>query len=255
MQLWSSAHLKTLLPALAVMVVLTVILHLCLKNKPLRVRMIPLQIIAAVLLLLEVGKQIASFLRSDGYDLYHIPLHFCSLMLVALPALAFYRGKHAQLVSGVSCGLTAAVFLLTVIYPDLIYSAWDIENYFENYFAFHTVTFHNLVLFAYMLLPALQLHTPGKREVRFSAAFVGIYCIIAGIASHILKTNYNNLYRCNIPPLENVRVMLSEAIGYVPTQILYVLVVTCLDIAFVIGAYYFYRLCRKLLSKKPMPAQ
>lgn len=253
MQLWTPAHLKTLLPALAVMVVLTAILHFALRHKPRRIRVIPLQIIAVLLLLLEVGKQICSFLQPQGYDLYHIPLHFCSLMLLALPALAFYRGKHAQLVSGVCCGLTAAVFLLTVIYPNLIYSVWDIENYFKNYFAFHTVTFHNLVLFAYMLLPALQLHTPGKREVRFSAAFVGIYCIVAGIASHLLKTNYNNLYSCNIPPLENLRVMIGEAIGYVPTQILYVLVVTVLDIAFVTGAYYFYRLCRKLLGKKAMP--
>ena len=253
MQLWTPAHLKTLLPALAVMVVLTVVLRLVLANKPLRVRMIPLQVIAIILLLLEVGKQISSFMHPDGYDLYHIPLHFCSLMLLALPALAFYRGKHARLVSGVSCGLTAAVFLLTVIYPDLIYSAWDIEHYFQNYFAFHTVTFHNLVLFAFMLLPALQLHTPGKGEVRCSAAVVGIYCIIAGIASHLLQTNYNNLYRCNIAPLESLRVMICDAIGYVPTQILYVLVVTCLDVAFVIGAYYFYRLCRKLLGKKDMP--
>ena len=136
MELWSSAHLKTLLPALAVMVILTVILRLCLKDKPLRIRMIPLQIIAVILLLLEIGKQISSFLRPEGYDLYHIPLHFCSLMLVALPAIAFYRGKHQKLISGVACGLTSAVFLLTVIYPVLIYSTWDIENYFNNFFAF-----------------------------------------------------------------------------------------------------------------------
>ncbi|MBQ7378518.1 MAG: YwaF family protein [Clostridia bacterium] len=251
MQLWSSAHLKTLLPALIVMVIVTVLLRLILKDKPLRVRMIPLQIIAVVLLLLEIGKQTVSFIK--GYDLYHIPLHFCSIMLVALPIMAFYRGKHAQLISGVACGLTAAVFLLTVIYPCLIYSAWDIENYFESYFAFHTVTFHNLVLFAFMLMPALQLHTPGKHEVRCSAIFIGIYCIVAAIASHVLKTNYNNLYQCNIAPLENVRLTVQGIIGYAPTQILYVLVVTCLDIAFVIGAYYFYRLCRKLLGKKQMP--
>jgi hypothetical protein len=89
--------------------------------------------------------------------------------------------------------------------------------------------------------------------VRISAGFIGVYCIVAGIVSHILKTNYNNLYSCNIPPLESIRTTLHGIIGYVPTQILYVIVVTCLDIAFVIGAYYFYRLCRKLLAKKDMP--
>jgi uncharacterized membrane protein YwaF len=251
MQLWTLAHLKTLLPALVVMVVATIILHLLLKHKPLRIRMIPMQVIAIILLLLEVGKQISSFMRPEGYDLYHIPLHFCSSMLVALPALAFYRGKHARLISGVASALAASVFLLTVIYPDLIYSAWDIEHYFQSYFAFHTVTFHNLVLFAYMLIPALGLHEPGKYEVRACAIFITAYCIVASIASHLLSTNYNNLYQCNIAPLESVRLTIRDMIGYAPTQILYVLIVTCLDVAFVIGAYWFYRLCRRLILGKP----
>lgn len=246
MQLWTPQHTRTLLPALAVMLFLCVILRILLKDKPLRIRMIPLQVIAVVLVLLEIGKQAMSFAK--GYDLYHIPLHFCSLCLFALPLMAFYRGKHRQMVVGTTVALFSAVFLLTAIYPALIYGAWDIENYFESYFAFHTVTFHNLVMLAFMLMAFLDVYQPDKGDFKFPVIFIGIYCIIAAIAAHALKTNFNNLYSCNIPPLENVRVMMHGLIGYVPTQILYVLIVTCLDMAFVFGAYHFYRLARKTVS-------
>jgi hypothetical protein len=68
--------------------------------------------------------------------------------------------------------------------------------------------------------------------------------------SHLLSTNYNNLYQCNVPPLENVRLAMHGMIGYVPTQIIYVIVVTCLDMAFTLGAYHFFRLCRRLVCGK-----
>ena len=100
MELWSSAHVKTLLPALAVMLILSIILRILLRKKDLKIRMIPVQIIAVLLLLLEVGKQAVSFSR--GYDLYHIPLHFCSLLLFTLPAMAFYKGEICR--SGMCCG-------------------------------------------------------------------------------------------------------------------------------------------------------
>ena len=253
MQLWTPEHLRTLLPSLAVMLLLSVLLRLWLKNKPWRVRMIPIQVVACILILLEIGKQGLSFAR--GYDLYHIPLHFCSLVLFSLPAFAFYRGKYQRQVACIAVGLTAAVFVLTAIYPALIYSAWDIQNYFNNYFAFHTVTFHNLAMFAFMLMVALDVYQPKKGEWKYPVIFIGAYCIVAAIAAHLIQTNFNNLYRCNVAPLEAIRVSIQEAIGYVPTQILYVTIVTCLDMAFTLGAYHFYRLCRRLVCGKDKKAE
>ncbi len=248
MQLWTSAHLKTLLPALAVMAIISLALRLWLGNKSLRVRMIPLQVVAGILVLLEILKQTFSFAR--GYDLYHIPLHFCSLVLFSLPAFAFWRGKHQRIVASIAVGLTTAVFTLTAIYPSLIYSAWDIENYFNSFFAFHTVTFHNLAMLAFMLMVALNVFEPQTGDWKPPVLFIGGYCVVAAIVSHVLKTNFNNLYQCNIPPLENVRLMMHGLIGYWPTQILYVIIVTCLDMLFTLGAYHLYKLCRRLLAPK-----
>ena len=248
MQLWTPEHTKTLLPTLLIMLVLSVVLRLLLKNKPWRVRMIPLQVVACILVVLEIFKQSISF--SKGYDLYHIPLHFCSLVLFSLPAFAFYRGKYERQVASIAVGFTASVFVLTAIYPDLIYGAWDIQNYFQSFFAFHTVTFHNLAMFAFMLMVALDLYQPRKGEWKYPVLFIGGYCIVAAVIAHLISTNFNNLYRCNVEPLENVRLAMVDAIGYVPTQIAYVLIVTCLDMAFTLGAYHFYRLCHRLVCGK-----
>ena len=177
-------------------------------------------------------------------------MHFCSLVLFSLPAFAFYKGKYAQQVASVAVGFTSAVFVLTAIYPALIYSAWDIENYFQSFFAFHTVTFHNLAMFAFMLMLALDVYPSRKGDWKYPVFLIGIYCVVAAILSHLICTNFNNLYQCNVAPLESIRLAMHQKIGYWPTQILYVCIVTCLDMSFTLGAYHFYRLCRRLLCRR-----
>ena len=247
MELWSEAHVQTLLPATAVMLILSLILRLILGNKSLKVRMIPLQIIAVILVLLEVGKQWVSFSR--GYDLYHIPLHFCSIFIVALPVMSFYRGKHASLVSGVTAGLCAACAGLTLIYPCLIYSASNIENFFKDYLDFHTVAFHNLVILAFFLIVTLQLHTPQKKgEMKGIALFLAGFCTVAAVVSQILETNYAGFYSCNVPPIEEIRLSLQPVLGYGLTQLIYVVGLMAVHVLFVWGFYWIYRGLRKLTA-------
>ena len=221
MELWSPAHIRSLLPTIGVMLILCALLRLWLGKKPLRVRMIPVQVIAVLLILLEIGKQTVSF--SKGYNLYHIPLHFCSLFLFSIPLMAFYRGKHEAVVRTVTTVLSGSAMLLMTIYPALIYPAWDVENYFSGYFSFHTVTFHGLVYFAYLLILTLQLYGDfGRRERKATLIAITIFSAVAATAAQLLKTNFTNMYQCNIPPLENVRQSLMSAWGYAPAQLTYV---------------------------------
>ena len=53
MELWTPAHMKTLLPAFLVMAVLSLVFRAILGKKSLEVRMIPIQVIAVILILLE----------------------------------------------------------------------------------------------------------------------------------------------------------------------------------------------------------
>lgn len=244
MELWTVEHIKTLLPALAVMIGIAAVLRKTLGGKPEQIRMIPFQIIAVLLVALEVGKQGLSLAR--GYDLYHLPFHFCSLFIFALPAMAFYRGEKRQTVRGIAAALCAALFLLMLIYPNLIYSGGNIREFFTDYFSFHTVAFHNLVMLAFVLMVALRIHIPApKGEAKAVVLSTVVFCVVSATMAQLLKTNYANYYSCNIPPLKAVRVNLQGVLGYGFTQLLYILIVSMLNIVFVLGAYWLYRLAVK----------
>ena len=248
MQLWTQEHAIAVLPSLAVMLAVAFMLYKALAGKELKKRMIPLQVVACILLILEIGKQLTSFVR--GYDLYHIPLHFCSLFIFVVPAMAFWKGKCAETVRGVTAALCCAVMLFMLIYPNLIYSPGDVTNYFSDFMAFHTVTFHGLVMFAFILIIALRLHAPQpKGEMRAIVIFMLCYCTVASILAQVLKTNFNNFYRCNIPPLESLRQAVENALGYTASQIMYVLIVIVLDILFVLLSYWVYRGVCRLVHK------
>lgn len=244
MELWTLAHAKTLLPTTIVMVVLALLLRAWLGKKPLHIRMLPFQVATCVLLLLEVGKQVLSL--RQGYDLYHLPFHYCSLFLFALPPMAFYRGKHTQTVRAVSTSMCAAMFLLLMIYPNLIYSAGNIQEFFVNYFSFHTVAYHNLVVLIFLMILTLDLYSPGgKGEHRAVILAMVVFCIVSASMAHILKTNYANYYSCNIPVLETVRLAVASAIGAFMAKIVYILIVSALNILFTWGAFGLCRLVKR----------
>jgi hypothetical protein len=248
MELWTKQHAVTLIPSVAVMIVLTLLLRCWLGDKTHKIRMIPIQIIAVVLLVLEAGKQ--GYSLYHGYDLYCLPFHFCSLFIFMLPAMAFYRGKYAQQVYAVTAALCASVFALMLIYPNLIYGSWNVDNYFKGYMDFHTVTFHNLVMLAFLLIPALRLHEPQPRgEVKAVLLFTVGFCVVSASMAHLLKTNYANYYTCNIPVLETVRLTVQEAVGALPAKLLYIAIVSALNVVFVYGSYWLYRLVRKWFAK------
>lgn len=247
MELWTREHKMTLLPALAVILLIGILTRWLLGKKDYRVRLIPVQVITCLLLALEVGKQVASFMQ--GYDLYHIPLHFCSLFLFVLPALSFYRGKRRNTVAAVSAATCASLFLLMVVYPNLIYPSYAVSSYFTNFFSFHTVTFHNLVLLVFVLMVALDLYVPEKKgEWKACLWFTVAFCVVSASMAQLLKTNYANYYQCNIPVLEGVRQQVQGALGYGVTQLLYVLIVSALNIGFVLMCYWLYRLVRKVVN-------
>ena len=246
MGLWTPEHAATLLPAVVVMIVISLLLRKWLINKSFETRMIPVKVIAVLLLLLELGKQAVSISR--GYDLYHLPFHFCSLFLFMMPAMAFYRGKHQEKVFAITTSLCASCTLLMLIYPRLIYSDGNIREFFQEYLSFHTVLFHNLVVFAFVLILSLDLPmSMGKGSVKAISIFMLVFSVVAAVMSQLLKTNYTNMYQCNIPVFEEIRLSLQPVLGYWVTQGLYVSILTCLHILFVLMCY---RLIKLVLRRK-----
>ncbi len=252
MELWTKEHALQLIPCLLAMLVICAVLRLALGKKSLKIRMIPMQVIAVLIVLLEIGKQILSI--KEQYvtgNWYSLPFHFCSLFIFTLPAMAFYRGKYRSQICGVTAALCASLFLLMLIYPNLIYGSGSISSYFTNFMSLHTVTFHNLVMLAFLLFPALNLHEPQtKGDVKASMLVILVFCIVSASMAHILKTNFANYYQCNIPILETLRLTIAGVAGAVPAKLLYIVIVSGLNFSFVYGAYWFYYLCNRILNRK-----
>ena len=114
----------------------------------------------------------------------------------------------------------------------------------------HTVAFHNIVMFEFILIIALGLHEPvPKGEQKTTILFVVFFCIVAAIMSQIFKTNYAGFYSCNIPVFETVRLSLRDSIGELAAQIFYVGVIAAIHVLFVWGSYWAYRGLRRIVNK------
>ena len=251
MQLWTKEHFWQLIPTTIVMIIVALILNRFIGKKPHKIRMIPFQILAVILLISEVGKQIASFTQESGYDLYHIPLHVCSLFIPLLPAMSFYKGKHKDVVNTITCTVTISLMAFMTIYPNLIYGSWNIIGFFDTYFDFHTVFFHNVVIFEFILIIVLRLHHVNREKsyVKHVAIFGACFAAVAAIMSQLLKTNYANFYTCNIGPVNAFVESIKASLGYAVGQTIYVLILAALHVVFFIGMYYLYRAVDKLNIK------
>lgn len=249
MELWEPQHVRTLLPSFIVMIILGIALRIWLGKKSEKIRMIPLQICTIFLLVTEVIKQIKSF-EGGEYDLYSLPLHFCSLFLYLLPLMCFYHGKYKQQARAITTMICSSLFVLISIYPSLIYGGGNVDNFFNGFFSFHTVAFHTVATFTFVLIVALDLHTPDlKKDAKAIFFFMIGYCFIAGIMAQVLQTNYNNFYHCNVPPLQALKDAVEPVLGHGFTQGLYVVIVSIVNLAFTQGAYQFYRLTNYLTIK------
>lgn len=252
MGLWTLSHLYQIAPTFLILGVLAVLAAKLFKNSPVSTKYIPLQVIAVLLIVLEIGKQISAA-KGGSYDLYALPFHFCSLFLFLLPFHAFYHGKYSYITDTAAFACLASLMLDMLLMPAVIYSASNIQNFFNGYRDFHTVAFHNLVIFYFMLTVAFKLYDfKPKRDAKIMSIFFGAYVVVASILAYSLKVNFHNLYRCNIAFLEEVRANIVEAIG-VFGSILYVCIMFVLTILFTWGSYFLARFVIGSFTKQKSP--
>ena len=248
MQLWTPEHIKTVIPATIAMVVIAVILRLTIGKKSEKIRFIPFQILAVSLVVLEIIKQVYELV--NGYDIYALPFHFCSLFIFLPITMAFYRGKHDQKVRAFTTMACAALFMFMMIYPDLIYGAGNILNIGNDLLSFHTVVFHNIAMFEFILIIALDLFKPNtKRDLKVLFICFTVYCLFEALMANVLDTNYNSMYYCAIPPFESMRLFLHGAIGTFFGQFVYCLCITIGDLLFVCLGYWIFRLIVLIINK------
>jgi len=243
-QFWTLTHVKIQLPLMALMVVVAWLLCRLLKGRAERVRMIPFQVVAAVIALLEIIKQVKSLV--DGYDPWHLPLHVCSVITVLLPLMAFYRGRHQQALRGVTAAFCAGLITLMLILPNGIYSDSALQGTFRSFGYFHITVFHSLAVFAGILIFALDLHEPQpRRDMKITFAVMLCYCVVAAVMANLLEINFHNFYRCILEPVEQLRLGFCTHLGAFWGQALYVFLFSLVNLSGVLLCYVLYSLlCR-----------
>ena len=240
MALWTKEHACLLPGSFVLMACATYGLSKLLKDKPYHIKIIPIQIIGVFLIQIEIMKQVYSLTREEGYDLVDLPFQFCSFFLLSIPISGFYTGAYKDEVHTITCSCCMSLFLLTCIYPDLIYGSYSIRHYFTYFRGFHRVTFHELVIFAYFIIIGLRIHVPKKIRLTPPLLFTVCFIIFAATMSSIFKENYSNFYKCTIDPINDKKIQLQTDYGYVPIQLLYIFVVAVLHIVFVMTNYFIY---------------
>lgn len=237
MGLWTKEHFYVIIPSFVVFIIFGVILGKLLKNKSEKIKYIPLQIITIFLLAIEFMKQ-GHNITNNGYDLYALPFHYCSLFLYLLPFHSFYKGKYKKVTDAISLSCLASLFLFMLVMPDVVFSAGNITSWSENFSSFHTVTFHLVVCLYFILTLSLKLYSfDVKKDLKATAIFLAVYVIIATIMSFSLQVNFHNLYKCNLGMVEDIRLALMSVIG-IFGHIIYVVIMFFLTILFAFAAYF-----------------
>ena len=165
--------------------------------------------------------------------------------------MAFYNGKHKEEVRTVACSVVTALMLFMVVYPNLIYGSWNITGFFDTYWDFHTVFFHNVVIFEFILIIVLRLHhISDKNQVKY-LVYLGVgYSIVAGSMSNILQVNFSKFLNCDdIPPVASFVNSIKDVIGQTAGQLVYVIILGVLHVLFFMMCYYLYRAIDKLNVK------
>ena len=211
-----------------------------LKNKSEKMRDLPFQILAVALVLFEIAKQIYNY-QGGEYRRFALPFHYCSLFVYIYPLHAFYKGKRKAWVDTLAFTCGASLFFFMLLMPATVYSESYIKNYFQNFNAFHSVTFHSYVCFYFFLVVAMKKYDfQTKRDAAVTAIFYTIYMLFIVGMAYLLDTNFHNVRSCNLAIVEEMRTALIASIGNFG-QVIYVFVLSVLTVGLSVVAYFLAR--------------
>lgn len=195
--------------ALLIILTITFILWIWLKNKSQKIKDIPFFIVALLLLLGEVAKQCVGLLDKDGYDTWWIPLHFCSTYFVWFSFAEFSRGIRRRAMQSIA--FTATTYVVVGMYAmprSILASACD--HIFLDFLTCHSFFFHHLVVLYFFLTLAFKRFQPVKADGLLWMVCMTVYFLTATAFAYLLDTNYYNILYSNIPFIESLRATFGQ---------------------------------------------
>lgn len=204
---WTQSELIVLPIAFICMLAITIATSIWLKNKSDKIKNIPLSIIAILLFVLEIAKQIINIVQ--GYTWWTLPLHFCSFFFVWYPLAQFTKGKWQEIFKTIA--FVWGFFLTIAFYVSpqpIIGNATD--SIFASFSTAHTFFFHHLAILYFMLTLGLKLYKPKYEHIIYGLCCLLIYAIIAIPCAYIFDTNFCNILFSDLTLLENLRLATNQ---------------------------------------------
>lgn len=234
-----SVYDKQVLPVVFLCILLcSLILGLLLRRLSPRIRAIPMAVIAVLLLLLEIVKQLWNLLGEFTY--YNLPLHYCSMFIPVFLLAEVCGERLSRIFRPIGVYMSFVVTVGMYIMPDGIIGTGS-ELFGQTFKATHTMLMHHLVVLYLLLSVALKLYRPRLRDAIGVGVLGAVYVSFAVPLSHHLDANYCNFLESVIPVMENIRLAHGQVIYTV-------LVALALTFGMMLGATVYYLLYHAVAS-------
>ena len=199
---------RVVLPiAFLIMLLLSLLLRLLLFDKSEKVKKIPFVVVTSLMILGELIKQIRGIIV--GYDLWWIPLHFCSTFFVWLSLAEFTKGEFAGRMKNVAFLTTLCLVVAIYLFPRAILGN-ACENIFKDFLTAHNFFFHHLAIFYFLLSLALNRVNIQKTDAYYWITCMSAYFLVTVIFAYALKTNYFSLLYFPLGFLDSFRVTCGQ---------------------------------------------
>ena len=198
------------LPASLILILLTCfILKRALKNCNETIKDIPLKLIALIVVILEIIKQIENVIT--GFDAWALPFHYCSLFVFFFPLAEFTKGKLRKIFKPVAVITALTMALVFYLEPRGILGSSS-ERIFTDWKAFHSFTFHQLAIAYPLISISLNRYIPSKNDYTSLILVMVVYVLTILPLSYIINVNYCNFLFSVLGFLESLRIALGQVI-------------------------------------------
>lgn len=205
---YTQTEFMTMFLALFAILVLGVIFRFTLRKAPLSKRQLPLTILGATILVLELMKQGYHLIVGD-WRVWFLPLHFCSFFLLWYAVAIFTRGKVRQLMYFCSIVGGVMVSILLFVAPHMVIheAAADVWATFDS---FHTFFFHMGVVAYWVWLLMLNIYQPERQHIRQAIMIYTFFFFFIIAGAYIFHENFTNVLSSDLPWIENVRLTAGQ---------------------------------------------
>ncbi len=197
---WSNMDKIVLPVALVIVVALTTILYFAFRDRSKNIRKIPLYVITALLLALEVANQIYHI--AIGYHFATLPLHFHSIVLFAFPLMLWAGGHFQKVGNALSIIVVSLVVVCFYLSPDLMIGNAG-SNMFANFQSFYYIMFFHLSFLYFFTAISLDLFDWEVATIVYFWLGFAFYSVIMVIFANVFSVYFVNC-------LENVVSILAK---------------------------------------------